>query len=110
MPLDRLTSHAGLLVFAGSETTATLLSGATYHLLRNPDVLDKLKKEVRSSFAADSEITLTSVGQLSYMLACIDESLRMYPPVAFGMPRVVPKAGVTIAGAFVPQDVRILPS
>ena len=29
----------------------------------------------------------------------------MYPPVAVGMPRVVPKGGANIAGTFVPEDV-----
>lgn len=39
------------------------------------------------------------------MLECLKESLRMYPPVAAGMPRVVPKGGAKIAGTFVPEDV-----
>ena len=106
MPLDRLTAHAGLLVIAGSETTATLLAGVTYLLLKNPDVMRKLQDEVRGSFAAEGEITLTSVSKLSYMLACLDEALRMYPPVAFGMPREVFEGGVSIAGTFVPEKVR----
>jgi len=61
-------------------------------------------EEVRSNFASDDEITLTSVGRLAYMLKCLKESLRMYPPVAAGMPRVVPKGGAKIAGTFVPED------
>ncbi len=42
-----LASNAAVLVIAGSETTATLLSGATYALLKNPKVMQKLKDEVR---------------------------------------------------------------
>jgi cytochrome P450 len=82
-----------------------LLTGITYLLLTNPTALENLTEEVRSAFAADDEITLTSVGKLTYMLACLDEALRCYPPVPLGMPRVVPTGGATIAGEFVPENV-----
>jgi hypothetical protein len=97
--------NASTLIVAGSETTATLLSGAIYLLLANPDKLAKLVKEVRSTFKSDEEITLTSVQSLTYMLACLNESLRCYPPVASGLPRVVPKGGNVVAGQFIPEDV-----
>lgn len=35
------------------------------------------------------------------MIACFKEALRLYPPVAGQMPRVVPPGGGTIAGQFV---------
>ena len=66
--------------------------------------MGKLRREVRSKFKSDSEITLTSVLELKYLLACLDEALRLYPPVPIGPPRTVPAAsgGVTIAGHVVP--------
>ncbi|KAK1760281.1 cytochrome P450 [Echria macrotheca] len=101
----RLLVNASTLIVAGSETTATLLSGVTYLLLRNPDALKKVTEEVRTAFSSEDEITLTSVGQLNYMLACLNEALRCYPPVAGGLPRYIPKGrgGVTIAGQTVPE-------
>jgi cytochrome P450 len=85
-----------------------VLSGFFFLIGSHPEVLAKLTKEVRSSFNNEEEITLTSVGQLEYMLACLDEALRMYPPVPIGMPRVVPKGGFRIAGHMVPEDVSVL--
>ncbi|KAF7507308.1 hypothetical protein GJ744_010742 [Endocarpon pusillum] len=41
-----------VLIFAGSETTASALAGIMRMLLQNPDKLRKLVHEVRSSFAA----------------------------------------------------------
>jgi hypothetical protein len=79
----------------------------TYLLLTNPSCLEKVTKEVRSQFKHENEIKLTSVGNLTYMMACLNEALRVYPPVASGMPRQVPPGGAVIAGHFVPQDVRI---
>lgn len=105
MPQVDIESHAGLLIVAGSETTATLLSGCTFLLLNNPDALDRLTKEVRSTFKEESEININSAGQLQYMLACLDEALRCYPPVPIGNPRVVPKGGRVLCGHYVPEDV-----
>lgn len=105
--MDKLVRNANVLIIAGSETTATLLSGAVYLLTTHPDKLAKVANEVRSAFNSEEEITLNSVSRLSYMLACLNEALRCYPPVASGLPRVVPKGGAYVAGKFVPEDVSI---
>jgi len=34
--------------------------------------------------------------------------LRIYPPIPFGMPRIVPKDGDTVDGMFVPGGVSLL--
>lgn len=68
MPFDRLRANAGLLVVAGSETTATLLSGVTYLLLTNPRCLRRVTEEVRSAFESEHDITFSSVQQLPYSM------------------------------------------
>jgi cytochrome P450 len=108
--MNRIQINASTLIIAGSETTATLLSGVTYLLLANPSTLEKLTDEVRTTFKSDDEITLTSVGNLTYMLACLNEAMRRYPPVPIGLPRAVPKGGATIAGLAVPENVSQLPA
>ncbi|CAN8104568.1 unnamed protein product [Discula destructiva] len=107
--LDRLHTNAPLLIIAGSETTATLLTGTTYLLLKNPETFQKLKDEIRSAFRSEDEITFASVEHLPYMLAVFKESLRYYPPVAGEMPRVVPTGGATVAGRFVPAGTTVAP-
>ena len=77
MDFTGLKANASVLIIAGSETTSTLLSGITYLLLRNPEQLERLTDEVRSSFKSDDEITLLSVNKLEYMLACLNEGLRL---------------------------------
>ena len=103
--MGELQQNASLLVIAGSETTATLLSGVTYLLLTNTVALQKLTEEIRSTFKTEDEIDINTVGQLNYMLACLDEALRCYPPVAMGLPRVVPPGGGTVCGQYVPPGV-----
>lgn len=103
---EALYENGITLVVAGSEMTATLLTGATYFLCRNPDVLRKVLNEVRSRFKTDSDITSKSVNDLEYMLAVLSESLRIYPPTAFGIPRIIStREGQKIAGHYVPHKV-----
>jgi cytochrome P450 len=72
-----IIENSGVMIIAGSETTATLLSGTTYFLLKNPDKLEKLTNEIRSAFSSEEEITVTQVDQLKYMLAVFNEGFRM---------------------------------
>ncbi|RYP60732.1 hypothetical protein DL769_007993 [Monosporascus sp. CRB-8-3] len=99
-----LVRNAEVLIVAGSESTSTLLSGAIYLLTTHPDKLARVTEEVRTSFTSEEEITLNSVSRLSYMLACLNETLRYYPPVASALPRQAPKGGAYVDGKFVPED------
>lgn len=90
---------------AGSETTATLLCGVTYLLLMNPAALAKATMEVRTTFKSDKDITLLSVMNLPYLLACLNEALRRYPSIVGGLPRQTPAGGSTIAGRYVAEGV-----
>lgn len=77
----------------------------TYLLLTHLDAYENLKKEIRTAFQTKEEINLISVGQLPYLQACLEEGLRMYPPVANGLPRVCPPGGASILGHLIPQNV-----
>ncbi|KAI2794707.1 Cytochrome monooxygenase lcsI [Penicillium oxalicum] len=104
MTIREMESNAALLILAGSETTATLLSGFTYYMLVHPEVQRKLLEEVRGSFKSFDAITFQAVAQLPYLNAALEETLRMYPPVADIIPRVVPKGGAMVDGQFIPED------
>ena len=92
-------------MLAGTETTATQLSGLTYMLLKNPIKMQRLVSEVRSSFSSFEDMTMTKLSQLDYLGACIEEGLRLYPPVPVGLPRTVPKEGALICRNWVPGNV-----
>ncbi|KAI9150849.1 Cytochrome P474 monooxygenase [Paramyrothecium foliicola] len=102
-----LEMNAQLIIVGGSDTTATLLTGALFLIASHPEVYTRLTKEIRTAFKDEKDITLTSIKNLDYMLACLKESLRMYPPAALGLGRVVPKGGTDIAGYYVPQDASV---
>ncbi|KAI2475343.1 cytochrome p450 [Pyrenophora tritici-repentis] len=94
-------ANASAFMIAGTETTATLLSGMTYYLLTNPDKLKKLVDEVRA--LPEEDLTLDVLPRLKYLNACFEEALRCYPPVPIGIPRIVPKGGASICGELVPE-------
>lgn len=104
MSLDEMRANARLFMTAGTETTATLLSGLTYRLLVNPDKMDKIVAEVRTTFKDESEITMDALARLPYLNACIEEGLRMYPPVPIGLPRRVPEGGAAVVGQWIPRN------
>lgn len=107
MSVRELQSNAALLIIAGSETTATLLSGFAYYITMNPDVYKKVVAEVRKSFNSYEEIGFNGTNNLPYLLATLEETLRMFPPVPGAFSRVVPKGGALIDGEFIPEGVAV---
>lgn len=95
------------LIIAGSETTATLMSGVTFYLLTNPEKMEKVVYEIRSTFSSAEELNFVSVNKLPYLLACLNEALRVYPPVADGIPRNTGPREEFICGKMVPPRVSI---
>lgn len=77
MTQGEIIENANILIVAGSETTATQLSGTTFYLLTNRDKYDKVVNEIRSSFDSEEEITLLRVNNLEYMKAVFEEGFRM---------------------------------
>ena len=82
------------------------MSRITYLLIKHPQVLKKLVDEVRSTFTSESEINLVGANQLRYMLACLDEAIRIYPPVPSTFPRNVPPGGDMVGDKWIPGGVR----
>ncbi|KAK8069896.1 hypothetical protein PG994_006512 [Apiospora phragmitis] len=80
MTHEELMANARSLIVAGSETTASAMSAFTFHLLQNPRVYKMLVDEIRTSFSSDDEINMKSTAGLPYLNACIEETLRIYPP------------------------------
>ncbi|KLO99426.1 Uncharacterized protein Y057_4873 [Fusarium fujikuroi] len=95
------------LIIAGSETTATLMSGVTYYLLRDPERMAKVKSEIRGAFSTAEQINLVNVNRLPYLLACLDEALRVHPPVPDTFPRNTGPDKQIICGKVVPPHVSI---
>ncbi|ROW01871.1 hypothetical protein VMCG_05635 [Cytospora schulzeri] len=100
-----LVGNAIVLIVAGSETTATALIGITWYLLKNPHCLAKLTEEIRGTFSSLGDITGDATANCQYLHAVIEEGLRVFPPVAGGLPRDCP--GAAIDGVYIPAGVTV---
>jgi cytochrome P450 len=107
LSLDDMHSNADMFMIAGTETTATLVSGLIYYLLMNLNKMRTLQDEIRGTFETREDITMGRLAQLKYLNACIEEGLRMYPPVPIGLPRLTPPGGTAICGEWIPANVSI---
>jgi cytochrome P450 len=102
-----LQESSGSLITGGSETSATLLSGAVYYLMRNPAWMQKLHGELQDSFPSDADIMFTSLSQLPILNAIIHETFRIYPTIPTAMPRVIPATGATVCGYALPPGTQL---
>jgi cytochrome P450 len=71
--------NALTLLFAGADTTATVMIFGSYLLCKNPAVMKRAQEEIRSSFRSSEEINSTNVNGLKYMIAVLTEIMRLYP-------------------------------
>jgi cytochrome P450 len=68
------------LLLAGHETTTNALSWTFALLARHPLAAARLHAEVHAAYAGDARPTGLELTQLPWTTACVDESMRLYPP------------------------------
>ncbi|KAJ0164042.1 Isotrichodermin C-15 hydroxylase, partial [Colletotrichum tanaceti] len=108
MPLPLMNANANMLMVAGTETTATTLTTATHLLLRNPDKMQKLIREIR---AVPDRAMLNSqtVQRMKYLNAVLEEALRFYPSgqVGLGTQREIAPGGNQICDDFLAEGTEV---
>ena len=105
MTISELEDSLAILIMAGSETTATALSGITNCLLRNKSVLQRLTDDIRKAYRDEKAMTMMSLAEQAYLNAVINEGLRLCPPAPAGLSRLVPKGGGLVCGHHLPEGV-----
>ncbi|GKT40309.1 averantin hydroxylase [Colletotrichum spaethianum] len=99
--------NMALFISAGTDTTATALTGWTYFICTHPDVYQRLVGEVRGALASHEDIRWDKVRHLRYLEATIYEALRLFPPSPASQQRIVPPGGATIDGYYVPAGMTV---
>ncbi|MCJ1434284.1 hypothetical protein MMC27_003651 [Xylographa pallens] len=97
-------------IFAGSDTTATATQATLLAIISNPVIYRTLHKEIDwavSKGAVSSPIRQSEVNNLPYLLGCVREGLRMFPPTAELSERMTPPEGDTVQGYKIPGGVFI---
>ena len=75
---DNIMNNMITFAIAGHETTSGLLSFTLFHLLKNPEAMQKLTEEV-DTVVGKGRVKYEHLSKLNYMEACLRESLRISP-------------------------------
>ncbi|KAF9886140.1 hypothetical protein FE257_011965 [Aspergillus nanangensis] len=109
LEFGEITAEVNIMMNAGSVTTAIAITNVMYWLLKHPECLRKLRDEIAAVMATDDDdeeeeiiASYDKVKHLPYLRACLDESLRIFPPTSHGLPRETPPEGMEILGQWVP--------
>jgi hypothetical protein len=87
---------------AGHDTIMITLSVCMYNLATHPQYVDRLRSEMETHGITQDTGYSDLVTKVPLFLAILKESLRLYPPISFFLPRVVPAGGATVANTYLP--------
>ncbi|PVI05774.1 cytochrome P450 3A31 [Periconia macrospinosa] len=110
---DEIASESTTLIVAGSDTSACAMASILFYLANNPSAYTRAAAEVRAAAAArdasrPGHLSVADLAGCTYLRACIDEALRMSPPVGTGLMReVVTPGGMVVDGQVVPAGCEV---
>ncbi|KAJ7864741.1 cytochrome P450 [Mycena olivaceomarginata] len=92
--LAEVAADGVLSIVAGSDTTSIAISSFVWFILRNPDIYRRVQAEVDSVYAdGDSLLDALKHDELRFLTACLNETMRLHPPVPTNGTRQVPRGG-----------------
>ncbi|KAI1329906.1 cytochrome P450 [Xylariaceae sp. FL0255] len=101
LPSDKPISSDEKEIYHLQNPLANPSYSVIFFLLKEPDVHAALVSDVRATFSQYADITMTAVGKLKYLQACVQESLRMHWVTLDGLPRISP--GAVVDRQYIPQ-------
>jgi retinoid hydroxylase len=88
LSLEEIRAQAMLLLFAGHETTTSMLTWFCLELARHPEVWQRAQAE-QQWLAAQGAVSLEQISKMTYLDQIFHEIERMHPPVGGGFRGVV---------------------
>jgi cytochrome P450 len=121
LEMGEIVAEVSIMMNAGSVTTAVAMTNIIYQLLKNPEIKKKLVEELDAALDDENEdeddgasedpfaavCSYDRVKHLPYLRACLDESLRLFPPTPHNLGRQTPPEGATILGDYIPGGVSV---
>uniref|UniRef100_A0A8C8Z5F2 unspecific monooxygenase n=1 Tax=Prolemur simus TaxID=1328070 RepID=A0A8C8Z5F2_PROSS len=95
-----------IFIFAGYDTTSSVLSFIMYELATHPDVQQKLQEEIDATLPNKTPATYDALLQMEHLDMVVNETLRLFP-IAGRIERVC-KKDVEIKGVFIPKGVVVM--
>lgn len=108
LELGEIVAEINIMMNAGSVTTAIAIANVLYELLKHPQVMKRLREEIDAALEPHEVVApYDKVKHLTYLRACLDESLRLQPPTPHGLPRKTPPEGLWIMDQYVPGNTTV---
>ncbi|KAB2099215.1 hypothetical protein AG0111_0g12460 [Alternaria gaisen] len=107
----RLMADASVILGAGTETTSRTMAVTTYYLIKNPEIGEKLRRELETVMpTVNHEVLLWQLEALPYLTAVINEGLRCAHGVSSRQPRVATGEDLTYAQYTIPRGTPVTQS
>ncbi|KAL9076278.1 MAG: hypothetical protein Q9161_000994 [Pseudevernia consocians] len=111
--VDEMAADAFALLTAGTDTSAYAMMTVIWHLLNNPQMMQRLKAELRRVMPGrEDTVDWAVLEKLPYLVnekkrAVIKEGLRLSYGAPGRLPRVVPSSGAVFCGQKIPAGIRV---
>eukprot|EP01080_Neovahlkampfia_damariscottae_P011887 gene11887-5214_t len=81
IPDELVIDESFTFLFAGHDTTSSLVSNTIFMLCAHQDIQEKLRTEILSAVGDKEHISYEDIENLTYLQQVVNESFRMIPPV-----------------------------
>ncbi len=97
--LNEIAAESTTLIVAGADTSSVAFAAILFYLADNKSAYERAAAEVRAAFRSREEIAMgAALASCSYLYACINEAMRMSPPVGLALWREVVADNMVLDG------------
>ncbi|XVE57072.1 hypothetical protein DITRI_Ditri04bG0062500 [Diplodiscus trichospermus] len=104
--MDQLKGILMEIVLGTTDTTSTTLECTMAELIRHPEIMEKVKKEITDVVGLNNRAEESHLPNLRYLNAVIKETFRLHPALPLLVPRS-PDESITIGGYTVPKGSKV---
>uniref|UniRef100_A0A7N0T0U5 Ferulate 5-hydroxylase n=1 Tax=Kalanchoe fedtschenkoi TaxID=63787 RepID=A0A7N0T0U5_KALFE len=94
------------VMFGGTETVASAIEWAMAELMRNPEHLKKVQRELDEVVGLSRPVNVADLDSLTYLKAVLKETLRLHPPIP--ILRHETTQNTTISNYFIPAKTEVV--
>ena len=105
---SQIRAECATMVVAGSDTSSSTLAATLFYLSINHQAYERACREIRGKFVHSRDISLgPQLNSCTYLRACIDEALRMSPPVGGALWREIMPGGMVVDSIPLPAGIDV---